>query len=97
MVIGVLAIPQLMKRITAPSKGLKAFGYVYLTVVIAMFSFAMALMIKHGLSKMSVMSDFIMIYYSFGKKIPPLRAVNLLTYYMGQIMIALSMMYVIIA
>ena len=105
LIIGVIAIPTLMKRITAPSKGLKIFGYVYLTVVIAMFSFALALFIKAGTMVMTVLfvigaglfvvSDFIMIYYSFGKKIPPLRAINLLTYYFGQIMIALSIMYMI--
>lgn len=38
--LSVVAIPPLMRRITAPSKGLKAFGYVYLVVVIAMFSCA---------------------------------------------------------
>jgi len=94
-----------MKRITAPSKGLKIFGYIYLTVVIAMFCSAMSLLIKNGISGMSVLfaigaalfviSDFIMIYYSFGKKIAPLRAINLLTYYFGQIMIALSIIYVL--
>lgn len=101
-IIGVITIPQLMKRITAPSQGLKMFGYVYLTVVIAMFSFAAALMMKAGVISFTivfaigalffVVSDFIMIYYSFGKKIKPLRAINLLTYYIGQILIALCIM-----
>lgn len=97
-VLSVLAIPPLMKRITAPSKGLKLFGYVYLVTVIAMFSFAAMLLIMEGQSAMHIVftigallfivSDFIMIYYSFGKKIKPLRAINLLSYYAGQLLIA---------
>ena len=39
-----------------------------------------------------VVSDFIMIYYSFGKKIKPLRAINLLCYYVGQLMIAVCIL-----
>lgn len=98
VVIGVAAIPQLMKRIEAPSKGLKIFGYVYLTVVIAMFSFAATMLIVNKVSLLTVIflvgaflfliSDFIMIYYSFGKKIKPLRAINLLSYFVGQLLIA---------
>ena len=98
IIIAVAAIPPLMKVITAPSKGLKIFGYVYLTIVIAMFSSATALLIKSGVKSFSLVftigallfmvSDFIMIYYSFGKKIKPLRAINLITYYIGQLLIA---------
>lgn len=98
-VISVLAIPPLMKQISAPSKGLKIFGYVYLVIVIAMFSAALSLLIKTGAGSMNIVftvgaflfliSDFIMIYYSFGKKIKPLRAINLLSYYVGQLLIAL--------
>lgn len=40
-----------------------------------------------------VVSDFIMIYYSFGKKIKPLRAINLLTYYLGQLLIATAILF----
>lgn len=102
-VISVLSIPPLMKRIDAPSKGLKIFGYVYLIIVIAMFSCALSLLIKSGVSPLSVMftvggllftvSDFIMIYYSFGKKIRPLRAINLLSYYAAQLIIALCILF----
>ena len=101
-VISVLGIPPLMKRITAPSKGLKIFGYVYLVIVIAMFSAAASLLIRNGSSPFNIVfvvgallfmvSDFIMIYYSFGKKIPPLRAINLSTYYAGQLLIALCVL-----
>ena len=101
-VISVLGIPPLMKRITAPSKGLKIFGYVYLVIVIAMFSAAASLLIRNGSSPFNIVfvvgallfmvSDFIMIYYSFGKKIPPLRAINLSTYYLGQLLIALCVL-----
>lgn len=105
LLLSVLSIPPLMKRISAPSKGLKLFGYIYLVIVISMFSAAAALLLRSALLTEScltlfhilfaigaglfVVSDFIMIYYSFGKKIPPLRAINLLSYYAGQILIAL--------
>lgn len=102
-VLSVAAIPPLMRRITAPSKGLKAFGYVYLVVVIAMFSCAAMLLAKTGVTVLTVLfavgalffvvSDFIMIYYSFGKKIKPLRAINLLTYYLGQLLIATAILF----
>ena len=71
-VLSALAIPPLMKRITAPSAGLKIFGYVYLVVVIAMFSCAAALLVTLGAGALTlvftlgallfVVSDFIMIY-----------------------------------
>lgn len=102
-VISVLAIPPLMRRITAPSMGLKIFGYVYLVVVIAMFSCAAMVLVKLGASALTVLfavgallfmvSDFIMIYYSFGKKIKPLRAINLLSYYAGQLLIAIAILF----
>lgn len=102
-VLSVLAIPPLMRRITAPSMGLKIFGYVYLVVVIAMFSCAAMVLVKLGASALTVLfavgallfmvSDFIMIYYSFGKKIKPLRAINLLSYYAGQLLIAIAILF----
>lgn len=102
-VLSAAAIPPLMRRITAPSKGLKAFGYIYLVVVIAMFSCAAMLLVKTGVTVLTVLfavgalffvvSDFIMIYYSFGKKIKPLRAINLLTYYLGQLLIATAILF----
>lgn len=101
--LSVLAIPPLMKRITAPSKGLKLFGYVYLVIVIAMFSCSAVLLVLDGVQALTVLfaiggllfvvSDFIMIYYSFGKKIKPLRAINLLSYYAAQLLIALCILY----
>lgn len=103
-VLSVLCIPPLMKRIEAPSKGLKIFGYVYLVIVIAMFSCALVSLIKGGASPVNlvftlgallfVVSDFIMIYYSFGKKIPALRVTNLLAYYVGQLLIGLCILLV---
>lgn len=103
-IISVLAIPPLMKQITAPSKGLKIFGYVYLVVVIMMFSNSAILLIKNGASALTLtftigallfmVSDFIMIYYSFGKKIKPLRAINLLSYYIGQLLIGICILLV---
>lgn len=97
-VISVLAIPPLIKRVKAPSVGLKVFGIVYLVIVTAMFSSAAALLILTGFTPeklvfaigafLFLVSDFIMIYYSFVEKVKPLRAVNLLCYYVGQLLIA---------
>ena len=105
-VLSVVAIPPLMKRITAPSKGLKIFGYVYLVIVIAMFSCAASLLFRLGAHVTTILffigfiggllfmvSDFIMIYYSFGKKVRPLRAINLITYYIAQLLIALTILF----
>ncbi len=101
-VLSLLSIPPLMKRITAPSRGLRIFGWVYLVVVIAMFSSSLVLLFINGGggceavfttgALLFVVSDFIMIYYSFGRKIKPLRAVNLLSYYIGQLLIALTIL-----
>lgn len=103
-VLSLCAIPPLMKKISAPSAGLKFFGYVYLTIVIAMMSSAVAVLVKSGAmiwnilfvigSVFFVVSDFIMIYNSFGpKKTKVLRATNLLTYYAGQVIIALTVFF----
>lgn len=99
VVLSVVSIPPLMKRITAPSKGLKMFGYVYLVIVIAMFSCAVGVLKEMGINSANlvfavgaflfVISDFIMIYYTFGNKIPALRVINLLCYYVGQLLIGL--------
>ncbi len=101
-VLSFLSIPPLMKRITAPSKGLKLFGYVYLVVVIAMFCCSVGVLVNLGLSTVNlvfvlgaflfVISDFIMIYYTFGNKIPVLRVTNLLCYYVGQLLIGLCIL-----
>lgn len=102
ILLGVAFIPMLMKKITPPSDGMKIFGYVYLFIVIAMFSAALMLFLLTPVCAMTavfaiagflfVVSDFIMIYYSFGKKIKPLRAINLLTYYFAQLMIAVTIL-----
>jgi len=101
-VLSVISIPLLMKQITAPSKGLKIFGYVYLAIVILMFSCAAVLLFKDGATLRNklfavgaflfMISDFIMIYYSFGKKLPMLRRTNLILYYVGQILIAFCLL-----
>lgn len=101
--ISVASIPALMKKITPPSTGFKIFGYVYLVVVIGMFSTALAGFVKSGFingnftmtavvflvgALLFVVSDFIMIYNNFGKQVKYLRATNLILYYIGQLLIA---------
>ncbi|MCF0114269.1 MAG: lysoplasmalogenase [Erysipelotrichaceae bacterium] len=92
-------VPFIMKRVTPPSVGLKYFGYVYLAIVIAMFSCAAGVLVSNPGAMSSVLfvigaclfmvSDFVMIYNSFGPKpTQTLRTTNLLTYYFGQLLIA---------
>ncbi len=105
VVLAALLIPPLMKQIEAPSKGLKIFGYVYLTIVIAMLCSAITMWASLGTSALTVVftlgallfvvSDFVMIYNSFGKKkTHALRATNLLTYYAGQLLIAACIYFI---
>ena len=64
-----------------------------------MFSSSFFLLVKEGVSEFTILfavgaflfmlSDFTMIYYSFCKKVRPLRAINLFLYYSGQVLIAL--------
>ena len=96
-ILSVISIPLIMRRIIAPSTGLKIFGCVYLAIVIAMFSCAAVLcymkpdtmtLLFAIAGLLFAASDFIMIYYSFGKSIKPLRAINLSLYYIAQLLIA---------
>lgn len=101
-VLSVISIPLLIKQVTAPSMGLRIFGYVYLVIVILMFSCAAVLLFKDGATIRNklfaigaflfMVSDFIMICYTFGKKLPMLRRTNLILYYVGQILIALCLL-----
>lgn len=101
-ILTLISVPHLMKRVKAPSKGLRIFGWVYLVVVIAMFSSSLVLLCMNGGGKseavfttgalLFVISDFLMIYYSFARKIKPLRALNLISYYIGQLLIALTIL-----
>lgn len=103
LVIAAIFIPLILKHVIAPSKGIKIFGCVYLLIVIAMFSFSVGQIVSVGTSRVAVLmligaflfmvSDFVMIYNSFGKKQKPLRVLNLLAYYVGQLIIATSILY----
>ena len=69
----------------------------------AVFSCAASLLFRLGAHVTTILffiggllfmvSDFIMIYYSFGKKVRPLRAINLITYYIAQLLIALTILF----
>lgn len=103
VVIAAISVPLFMRDITAPSAGLRAFGIVYLIIVIAMFGAATSLTITTGGEPLAdtfavgaalfMVSDFMMIYHFFGpRKIPALRTANLLCYYVGQLLIALTIL-----
>ncbi|GAB1433267.1 hypothetical protein MASR2M29_18920 [Spirochaetota bacterium] len=102
VILSILLIPLLLKNINPPGKGLKVFGIVYLAIVTAMFAFAAGLLSIHKNMLNTVFtiaaflfmaSDYILIYYFFGKKkIRPLRAVNLMCYYISQLLIAMTIL-----
>ena len=103
-VLALILIPLVLKRIDAPSKQLRAFGVVYLAVVVVMFGCAAALAILHwgeGCSLLFALgallfliSDFVLVFNLFGrKKHPSLRAINLSLYYVGQLLIALCLLF----
>ena len=104
MILSFSAIPPLLKRITAPSKGLYIFGISYLVIVVGMFSSSLANLIFQEISAWKILfctgallfliSDFVLVYNTFGpKKTKTLRVINLLTYYAGQVIIALTIFY----
>lgn len=98
VVVSVVSITGILKVADTDKKAFKIFGIVYLAIVVSMFAFALTplVMLKFTLLNVIfaigafcfVVSDFILVYFSFGKKIAPLRAINLSMYYLGQILIA---------
>lgn len=100
---GVLT-PFVLRRIDVEGK-LKMFGIVYVTVVLFMTSCAAGLLIikpfdyGHLLftagAVLFTLSDVILIFDLFGrKKRRAMRAFNLSTYYAGQVLIALSLLWI---
>jgi len=99
-ILSAIAIPTQLKLLTIKSKGIKTVGVIYYVVVIAMFCTAISFPIINGISLFScvfilgallfLISDTLMIYYTFGKKTRFLRVANLMLYYIAQVMIAMS-------
>lgn len=96
--------PLVLKRIDIEGK-LKIFGIVYVTIVVFMTSCAAGLLVlmpfNYGHLLFTIgavlftLSDVILIFELFGrKKRRTMRALNLSTYYAGQILIALSLLCV---
>lgn len=102
-VLAAIIIPMTLKRIDVPGK-LKAFGIVYLVVVIVMFGCAAALCISYPNDTCSLLfaigallfmvSDIVLVFHLFGKrKHVALRGINLSLYYVGQLLIALCLLW----
>ncbi len=97
-------IRSILKRVDAPA-GIVKVGTVYLAVVISMFSCALALLLKQPASQfrlvfaigslLFMVSDIVLVFALFAKDSPKcLRAVNLSFYYVGQLLIALSLLLI---
>lgn len=93
-----------LKNIDVPKK-LKIFGPIYIAIVIIMFSCATSLLILYPTNKayliftagafLFMLSDIVLVFNLFGnKKVKALRAINLSTYYIGQLLIAISIILV---
>lgn len=103
-VLSATVLPWMLKRIEVTGK-LKVFGIVYVALVFLMAGCAVGLTVlepyKVGNLLLTIgaalfaLSDVILIFYLFGtKKHITFRALNLSAYYIGQLLIALSIMLV---
>ena len=106
-VLSFLIIRAILKRADAP-ESIRKVGTFYLAAVIAMFSCALGLFIKDAASPfcqvfvigafLFMVSDLLLVFALFVPGSPKcLRAVNLGCYYIGQLLIALSLLLVGVA
>ena len=103
-VLSAVALTLILKNVDADKK-FKIFGGVYIAVVLLMMSTAISLLIRHPENISSTVftvgavlfaaSDIILIFHLFGrKKIKVFRAINLSAYYIGQLLIAASLLLI---
>ena len=100
-IIPILVILLMKKHFPFEKKYIRVFSYIYIIVVVAMFSSAIALMIVKGYSIkytsflvgafLFLVSDIFTVYYSFIEETRLQKALNLYTYYLAQILIALTL------
>ncbi|MCF0115533.1 MAG: hypothetical protein HUJ56_09280 [Erysipelotrichaceae bacterium] len=94
----ILTLPTISERVTPPSKIITIFGYIYLAIVIKMFSCALGCLIV-SINRQTLLftlgaflfmiSDIFMILNAFGSQPNQFkRTTNLSTYYIGQLIIA---------
>ncbi len=101
IIISILVILLMKKHFPFEKKYIRVFSYIYIIVVVAMFSSAIALMIVKGYSIkytsflvgafLFLVSDIFTVYYSFIEETRLQKALNLYTYYLAQILIALTL------
>ena len=103
-VLSVIVLPFMLKRIEVEGR-LRTFGIVYVVLVFLMAGCAAGLLILQPFNTghllftigavLFALSDVILVFHLFGrKKYRAFRALNLSAYYIGQILIALSIMMV---
>lgn len=102
--VSALLIPFVLKRIEVAGR-LKTFGVVYMSLVFLMAGCAAGLLILEPFSVghllftvgavLFALSDVILVFHLFGrKKHGAFRALNLSSYYAGQVLIALSLLLI---
>ena len=100
IVISAIVIILMKKHIPIEKKYVRVFCYIYIVVVVTMLSAAISLMLVKGYSfkytsflvgaLLFLISDIFTVYFSFIKETNLQRTLNLYTYYLAQILIALT-------
>lgn len=101
--LSALILPPVLRRIDIESR-IRSFGIVYVVIVLLMTACAAGLLILQPFNYghllfaagavLFTVSDVILVFHMFGRnKRRSLRALNLSTYYAGQILIALSLLF----
>ena len=101
IVISAIVIILMKKHIPIEKKYVRVFCYIYIVVVVIMLSAAISLMLVKGYSfkytsflvgaLLFLISDIFTVYFSFIKETNLQRTLNLYTYYLAQILIALTL------
>lgn len=101
IVISAIVIILMKKHIPIEKKYVRVFCYIYIVVVVTMLSAAISLMLVKGYSfkytsflvgaLLFLISDIFTVYYSFIEETRLQKALNLYTYYLAQILIALTL------
>ena len=101
IVISAIVIILMKKHIPIEKKYVRVFCYIYIVVVVTMLSAAISLMLVKGYSfkytsflvgaLLFLISDIFTVYFSFIKETNLQRTLNLYTYYLAQILIALTL------
>ncbi|MDD5973463.1 MAG: lysoplasmalogenase family protein [Spirochaetales bacterium] len=101
IIISIAIMLLIKKHLPIDKKYVRVFCYIYIAIVVVMFSSALSLVITKGASSKNLsflvgaflflVSDIFTVYYSFSDASNTQKALNLYTYYLAQILIALTL------